>query len=189
MRLAKGRIARSSSRTGARGNALSYDVLMKRTSGRAFIPFAAVCLASCGVSVNTKQAPEAGVPDADSTPSCVDLSGKTEACPIKIAPLSCAKGDADSCEVPTLVQLTVGGHTSPCLHLVFTNGCASETYSTTCIEYATTGLMSWQCWASSTTVQQTVDVSECNATGRWYHFGTASSGELNILNMQCPAHP
>jgi len=99
----------------------------------------------------------------------------------------CAKGDDDACEVPTLVQVTVGGSTSPCLHLIFNNGCAAEAYSTTCIEYKAFGASHLQCWTSSTLPTQTVDVSQCNATGEWFHFASASSGELNILNSQCPA--
>jgi hypothetical protein len=154
-------------------------------------PFLLGCAATvfgCGPTVTIKeQTPEASVPDADSTPSCVAFSGKSVACPVKVSKLACASGDADSCEVPTLVQVTVGGNTSPCLHLVFTSGCSEEAYATTCIQFTLGGGTQWQCWTSSTLPGSTVDVSQCDATGKYFHFASTSSGELTVLNSSCPS--
>jgi hypothetical protein len=163
---------------------------MSFPSCRRLVASASIALlwvAACSPSVDVKNdGPDVTVPDADSTPSCVDTAGKTVACPVTVSNLACAKGDADSCEVPTLVQITTGGDMSPCLHLIFTSGCSTETYATTCIENTGFGPPQWQCWTSSTLPGDTVDVSQCHATGKWFHFASTSSGELNILNTQCP---
>jgi hypothetical protein len=154
--------------------------------------------AGCSISATTKTPASATTktpanPYSDgggsSTPSCVDTSDKSISCPVKVAQVECAMGDTDSCETTELVQLTVGGSMSPCLHLVFSNGCKEEIYATTCIENTAFGTNAWQCWASSTLPNELIDESECNATGSWIHFSTSSSGELNILNSECPQIP
>jgi hypothetical protein len=83
-------------------------------------------------------------------------------------------------------ELSVGAKT--CLRLVLDNRCAAEAYSNTCIEHVSDGTTAWQCWTSSTLSGETIDVSQCDATGRWFHVASLSPGELDAIEQQgtCP---
>jgi hypothetical protein len=118
---------------------------------------------------------------------CQDQNGMPITCPMPVTADLCTRGDATACTVVTRTELSVGAKT--CLRVVLDNRCSAEAYSNTCIEYKQgDGKLEWQCWVSSTLVGDTIDVAQCDATGRWYHVASISPGELDVIDQQgsCP---
>lgn len=134
----------------------------------------------------------AGADSGTSTtgPTCLDANGQpTQSCAVTPSADTCALGDANHC-VP-LTQLEVladNGQSGPCIHLVYENDCSKEIFADTCIEHEDTGPgSSWQCWTSSVLPHATIDVSQCQATGKYFFVSSTSSGKLDIDEQQCPA--
>lgn len=118
---------------------------------------------------------------------CEDASGNPIACPEPVSGTTCSRGDATACTPLVRSELSVGAKT--CLRIVIANRCTAEAFSNTCIEYRQQdGKLDWQCWISSTDPGYSIDVAECDATGRWYHVASLSPGELDVIDQQgaCP---
>ena len=124
----------------------------------------------------------------DVAPTCKDGSGNPAAsCAVSPVGTTCSLGDASTCTPLTKLEVYADdGKNGVCLHLVYSNNCASEVYADTCI--ATTSLANgWQCWTSSVSPGSTIDVSECHATGKYFTVATTSSGALDLDEQKCPA--
>jgi hypothetical protein len=118
---------------------------------------------------------------------CEDAAGNPITCPVPVSGTTCARGDATACTPLVRSELSVGQKT--CLRLVIENRCGAETFSDTCIEHRQgDGQLTWQCWTSSTLAGYSIDVAQCDATGRWYHVASLSPGELDVIEQQgsCP---
>ena len=133
---------------------------------------------------------DAGDGDADGDaddPRCLDAAGDpTDACAVDPAREACDLDETEGCAPPTLIEVWADdGESGPCLHFVAENGCDETLYSWTCIEHDQGGGTSWQCWLSTTLLGGEVDVSQCAATGRWAHYGSTSSGTLDVIDARC----
>jgi hypothetical protein len=123
------------------------------------------------------------------TPTCLDASGQpTTSCAVTPSANTCAMGDANHCVPLVKLEVEAGSTESgPCLHLVYDNQCASEIFADTCIQYQDAAGTTWQCWTSSTPSGATIDLGQCQATGKYFFVSTASSGQLDIDEQQCSA--
>ncbi len=120
---------------------------------------------------------------------CVDVSGASVACPITVTPTGCPNTSAAGCTAVTVEEVRVGADAGgACLHLVVANRCGRTVYSDTCIEHLGPGGPQWQCWRSTTSAGGTIDVGQCDATGRYHRYSSLNRGEVDILQVQC-AHP
>jgi hypothetical protein len=124
----------------------------------------------------------------DVSPTCLDASGNpTSTCAVTPKGDICDKGDATSCVNLTKVEVQAGsGKDGACLHLIFENDCSSEIFADTCIEMKG-GDFPEQCWTSSVLEGFTIDVSACNATGKYFQVATTSSGALEPDEQACKA--
>jgi hypothetical protein len=140
-------------------------------------------LVGCGGSPQGGQPPP---PPGGTTPKrdCVSPSGQVVTCPIPVNGSVCMYGSANSCAMLTLEELTTS--TPPCLHLVISNQCGQEIYSDTCIEYTNQFGTYWQCWRSSTDVSGVIDVAQCGATGRYFRYSDRDSGQIDVVQSECP---
>ncbi len=144
---------------------------------------------ACGSSSSGSGAP-ADSGTGTTGPTCLDANGQpTKSCAVTPAADTCALGDANHCvPLEKLVVLADNGQSGPCIHLVYQNECSKEIYADTCIEHTGTGSgSSWQCWTSSVLPHATIDVSQCQATGKYFFVSSTSSGQLDIDEQQCPA--
>lgn len=124
------------------------------------------------------------------TTTCLDASGQpTSTCAVTPAGNTCARGDANPCVPLRTLEVEAGsGQSGPCLHLVYDNQCPGEIYADTCIQHQPDKFGStWQCWTSSIPSGGTIDVSQCNATGKYFFVSTSSSGQLGVDEQLCPA--
>ncbi len=128
--------------------------------------------------------------DADGDPEqrCLDVNGDpTSECALSPERQPCELDETESCAPVTLVEIWADdGETGPCLRVLAQNDCEDVLYSWTCIEHDGT---EWQCWLSTTLPGFEVDVSECNATGRWTHYGSLSDGTLDVIHARCDPDP
>ncbi len=124
-------------------------------------------------------------------PQCFDAAAKaTDVCAFAPTGDVCSLGDANACTPLTQIQVYADdGKNGACLHLVFQNNCSGEIFADTCIERtnAATGKVSSQCWTSSVLPGFKIDVSQCQATGKYFQVASLSSGQLDILEQKCSA--
>lgn len=118
---------------------------------------------------------------------CLDGAGSPVAsCAVDPSSETCETGDANDCYAVEREEIWADdGENGVCFFLVAKNVCESTLYSVTCIEHTETAGLEWQCWYSTTLPGQTLDVSQCNATGSYKHVSTRESGKLNLLAEKC----
>lgn len=134
-------------------------------------------------------APALDVDAATTMRRCVDATGASAPCAVAVTTTPCPNTSAADCAVLALEELRAGvDGGGACLHLVIANRCGRTMYSDTCIEHTSERGPEWQCWRSSTSAGGSVDVGQCNATGRYHRYSSVSRGEVDILQTQCP-HP
>ncbi len=160
---------------------------MKLLGAMACAALATALVAGCGSSDST---PSGSGPGAG--PVCYDGSGaRTSTCAVSPSGNTCSMGDANACVPLTTVEVYApSAAKGACLHLVYTNDCGQEIYADTCIEHSAStdaGPASWQCWTSSILPGDVIDVSQCDATGRYFFVSTTSSGKLTVYESSCPA--
>lgn len=128
--------------------------------------------------------------DADGDPErrCLDESGDpTDECAVPPDRVPCALDETEACAPVTLEEVWADdGETGPCLHVLIENGCEDTLYSWTCIEHDGT---EWQCWLSTTLPGFEVDLSQCQATGRYAHYGSLSAGTVDVIHERCDPSP
>lgn len=154
------------------------------------LPLIAGPIGACGAGVEegpNQDGPSS--PDSALTRRCYDAAGRlTTVCAVPLAPQVCAAPSptADCARVDVELQSPVGD-AGPCLRIVVTNDCPGVLYSTVCIEHLeyTTPAGS-QCWHSTTRPGSTVDRGQCQATGRYSVLSSRSTGELDVIESQCP---
>jgi len=143
--------------------------------------------ACSAAAVDTVPGPDGGA--STSVRRCVDATGASVPCPIQVTSTPCPDTAASACAVLTLEEVRTGADSGgACLHLVVANRCGRTMYSDTCIEHTGERGAEWQCWRSTTSPGGSVDVGQCNATGRYRRYSSLSRGEVDILQTLCP-HP
>lgn len=132
-------------------------------------------------------------PTGSAARTCFDAENKpTTSCPVPFSPTECTAPDANlACATIVTEELRVqpsssSANSGNCVHIVVRNDCASTMYSYTCIEFTADGKVRSQCWQSTTSPGKSVDVGQCQATGRFSRVSSLSSGGLTVLKGQCP---
>ena len=121
---------------------------------------------------------------------CLDENRKeVNECSITSTSSACNLSPNPSCMKLTQEVISKNSETESCLQVVIENQCEQVVYSRTCIEHVEekegTKTNEWQCWWSTTRPNSKIDVSKCNATGKYTRWWGYSSGELRTIDDRC----
>ena len=144
--------------------------------------FAVACFA-CSSSTDDD---EPG-PSGDTETRCLDGSGTSEApCAVEPSEEICELGDSNECLVVEREEVWADdGETGPCFFFYGRNVCEDTLYSVVCIEHESDEAPAWQCWWSTTLPGAVLDVSQCDATGRYRHVSTLTDSKLDVYADKC----
>lgn len=120
--------------------------------------------------------------------TCLDADrSETSECAVPLVGGICEAASNPSCAPLKLLEVSNPAADGPCVRIVMNNECDAMVFSRTCIEFRSTfrDELQWQCWTSSTFANNEMDVGECNATGKWRHWSSLSSGELDTVEGSC----
>lgn len=148
-----------------------------------FLLAASMILQSCAVSTGEDHSADA----VSVEPACRDQDGNAEPCPTSLARVPCSSGDAaEACMIPVVIEQTSNGTPEgTCLTLEIENRCGQTVYSYTCMETIDSSAFPTQCWLSTTTANQSVDVSHCGVTGRYLSRVSHNTGVQSQVDAFC----